>query len=395
MFHILLAIIYISFISLGLPDGLIGSAWPVIHQQFGVEVSRAGIIAAIISAGTVISSLFSERVIFKFGTGKTAAFSTAVTAAALFGFSVSNSFGMMCLMAIPYGLGAGSIDAGLNNYVAVNYASRHMSWLHCMWAVGAATGPYIMGFVLTKGMVWNMGYISVGSIQTVLAVILLVTLPMWKKTADKSNTDDETANTSSEKTRPLKLNEIVKIKGVKAVMLTFFCFCAVEQTALIWAASYFAIGHGLTADKAALFSAACITGEMIGRFLCGFLTYKFSDMQLIRAGQALIVAGAVVMLMPFGAFAAFAGIFVAGLGIAPVYPCLMHMTPINFGEDKSQAVMGMQTASACLGSCVAPPLFGIVAQNTTMLTLPLFMIAGTFVMWRAHERVAGKRTEQV
>ena len=391
MVHLLLIVIYISFISLGLPDALLGSAWPVIHQQFGVAVSRAGVITAIISAFTVISSLASERIVFKLGAGKVAAISTALTAAALFGFAASDSLLMMCLMAVPYGLGAGSIDASLNNYVAVNYASSHMSWLHCMWALGAAAGPYIMGFVLANGMVWNRGYITVGAVQALLAAALFMALPLWKKVAASTAAKRKGTEEHTEKTQPMKLKEVISLKGAKAVMLTFFCFCTVEQTALVWAASYFAMGHGLSADKAAVFGAACITGEMLGRFLCGFLTYKFSDVQLIRAGQALIVAGSVIMLLPFGAYSAFAGIFVAGLGIAPIYPCLMHMTPVNFGEDKSQAVMGVQTASACLGCCVAPPVFGFVAQRTTMLILPVVMIAGTFVMWRAHEKLVKKQ----
>ena len=389
MVNLLLAVIYISFISLGLPDALLGSAWPVIHQQFGVAVSKAGIITAIISAATVVSSLFSNRIIFKFGTGKVSAWSTAITAAAMFGFSVSGSFGVMCLCAIPYGLGAGCIDASLNNYVAVNYASRHMSWLHCMWAVGAAAGPYIMGFVLANGMVWNMGYITVGAIQISLAAILFAAIPLWRKVGKTAESDAQSAE-STEKTQPLKLKEVLAIKGAKTVMLTFFCFCAVEQTALLWAASYFALGHGLTAEMAALLGAACITGEMLGRFLCGFMTYKFSDVQMVRIGQGLIVMGVIIMLLPFGSTAAAMGIFVAGLGIAPIYPCLMHMTPTNFGLENSQAIMGVQTASACLGGCLAPPLFGIIAQCTGMLFLPLFMLGGTVVMYIAHERLVKK-----
>ena len=388
MAHILLLIIYISFVSLGLPDALLGSAWPVMHQQFGVAVSRAGVITAIISANTVLSSLFSERVICKLGTGKVTALSTAATAVAMFGFAVSNSFGMMCLWAVPYGLGAGCIDASLNNYVAVNYASRHMSWLHCMWAVGAAAGPYIMGFVLTNGMVWNMGYVSVGAIQLVLAIMLFMAIPLWRKYGVNNRIEPDTATA---KAKPMKLKEVVAIKGAKTVMLTFFCFCAVEQTALLWAASYFALGHGLTAEMAALLGAACITGEMLGRFLCGFMTYKFSDVQMIRLGQALIIAGVIVMMLPFGSVVSAAGTFVAGLGIAPIYPCLMHMTPVNFGEDKSQAVMGIQTASACLGGGLAPPIFGLMAQYAGIVVLPIFMLVGTAVMYLAHERLVKKQ----
>ncbi|MBQ7284595.1 MAG: MFS transporter, partial [Oscillospiraceae bacterium] len=269
-------------------------------------------------------------------------------------------------------------------------ASRHMSWLHCMWAIGAAAGPYIMGFVLANGMAWNTGYRTVGAVQLVLAIMLFMAIPLWKKTESKSADSSDVAKTA-EKTQPLKLKEVVAIKGAKSVMVTFFCFCTVEQTALVWAASYFAVGHGLSAEKAALFGAACITGEMLGRFLTGFMTSRYSDVQLIRLGQGLIVAGAVIMLLPFGSFVVALGTFVAGLGIAPIYPCLMHMTPQNFGLDKSQAIMGVQTASACFGSCVAPPIFGFIAQHAGMLVLPLFMIIGTVVMYLAHEKLIQQR----
>ena len=389
MINLLLVVIYISFISLGLPDALLGSAWPVMHLQFGVAVSRAGVITAIISAFTVISSLFSERIIFKLGTGRVTALSTAITAVAMMGFASSNSLWMMCLWAVPYGLGAGCIDASLNNYVAVNYASHHMSWLHCMWAVGAATGPYIMGFVLANGMAWNMGYISVGAIQFVLTIMLFAAIPLWKKSGI-SISDHSKDEKTSQQERPHKLKDVVSIKGAKTVMLTFFCFCAVEQTALLWAASYFALGHGLTAERAALLGAACITGEMLGRFLSGFMTYRFSDVQMIRLGQALIVAGVVVMMLPLGSTVVAAGIFVAGLGIAPIYPCLMHSTPDNFGLENSQAIMGVQTASACLGGCLAPPVFGFIAQYTGIRMLPVFMILGTAVMYLSHEKLVKK-----
>ena len=381
MIHIILAIIYLSFVSLGLPDGLLGSGWPAMHLQFGVPVSYAGIVSAIIAVGTVVSSLASDRLTHRLGTGKVTAASVAMTAAALLGFSFSGSFGMLCLWAVPYGLGAGSIDACLNNYVAVNYASRHMSWLHCMWAIGAAAGPYIMGFVLTKGMMWNVGYRTVGVVQLVLAVMLFFALPLWKK-----GTQNSAAYDAAKDTAPLKLADVVKIKGAKHIMLTFFCFCAVEQTALVWSASYFALGCGMAEEKAAFLGAMFITGEMLGRFLSGFLTYKLNDVQMIRLGQGLIVLGAVIMLLPFDG-AAVAGLLIAGLGVAPIYPCLLHMTPANFGEDKSQAVMGIQMASAYVGTCLAPPLFGVIAQNTTMLLLPLFMLLGTVVMWLSHEKV--------
>ena len=192
MFQLLLVIIYLAFISLGLPDALLGSAWPSTYRELGASVSYAGIISMIIAGGTIISSLFSDRLIRAFGTGKVTVISVAMTAAALFGFSSSHSFIQLCLWAIPYGLGAGSVDAGLNNFVALHYKSRHMSWLHCFWGIGATAGPYIMGLCLTRGFKWNSGYMVVGVIQIALVACLVLSLPLWKVRTEGSSGQDDT-----------------------------------------------------------------------------------------------------------------------------------------------------------------------------------------------------------
>lgn len=271
MTHLLLAIIYIAFISLGLPDSLLGSAWPSIYTEFDVPLSYAGIISMIIAFGTIISSLQSDRLTRKLGTGKVTAISVVMTALALFGFSVSHSFAMLCLWAIPYGLGAGSVDASLNNYVALHYESKHMSWLHCMWGLGATLGPYIMGFALTGGNGWNMGYRYIGILQIVLTAVLFFSLPLWK--GSKTTFSDST-DTSR---KPLSLPEIIRIPGAKEVMLCFFCYCALEQTTGLWASSYLTLYKGILPETAASFASLFFIGITIGRALSGFVTMKLSN----------------------------------------------------------------------------------------------------------------------
>lgn len=379
MIHLLLAVIYIAFISLGLPDGLLGAAWPTMYQEFQVPVSYAGTIYMIICAGTVLSSLMSDRLTRRFGPGLVTAVSVAATAAALLGFSISNSYQMLCLWAIPYGLGAGSVDASLNNYVALHYESRHMSWLHCMWGLGATMGPYLMEFALTGGDPWNMGYRYVFMIQTVLVVILFMSLPMWKKRTGESFQ-------SSEEDRPLSIKEILTIPGAKEIMITFFAYEAVEQTTALWAGSYLALNRGLSEEAAAGFAALFFLGITVGRAISGFVTMKFNDKTMIRMGCGIVLAGIAILFLP-GVAAAKAGLILTGFGCAPIYPCIIHSTPEHFGEDKSQAIVGIQMASAYSGNVTMPPLFGLIANHISISLLPVFLsmaLAGMFLM---HERM--------
>lgn len=354
MASFLLAIIYISFISLGLPDALLGGAWPTMHSEFGVPVSYAGVISMIICMGTIVSSLLSERMTKRFGTGKVTAISVAFTAAALFGFSVSSSFPMLCLLAIPYGLGAGGVDASINNYAAVHYASRHMSWLHCMWGIGASAGPYILAAAMTNGS-WNLGYRWVAFLQVALTAVLFITLPLWK--------EDKPYEETEEKKKPLSLREIFSIPGTKEIFTAFFCYCALESTAGLWASSYLVMEHGISEGTAAALATLFYTGITVGRAVSGFLTYKLSDKNMIRLGEVIITVGILAMVLPFGEKTAMAGIVLVGLGCAPIYPCTIHSTPAHFGKDKSQAIIGVQMACAYIGSCFMPPLFGIIANN--------------------------------
>lgn len=383
MFQLLLVIIYLAFISLGLPDSLLGSAWPAMYQEFSVPVSYAGGISMIIAAGTIVSSLQSDRLTKKFGTGKVTAASVLMTAVALFGFSISHSYVALCLWAVPYGLGAGSVDASLNNYVALHYASRHMSWLHCMWGIGASLGPYIMGFALSGGQNWNMGYRYIATLQIALTAILIFSLPLWKK-QDKNNTRQASGETKS---KPLSLHQIIKIPGAKEVMITFFCYCALEQTTGLWASSYLVLRQGLSTETAASYASLFFIGITAGRAFSGFLTLKLSDTQMIRLGQGLMLFGIVLLLLPFGSAIALLGLIFVGLGCAPVYPSIIHSTPKHFGADRSQAMIGVQMASAYVGTCFMPPIFGFIANHISVSLFPIYLVAILALMVAIHEKM--------
>ena len=382
MFSLLLAVIYLAFISLGLPDSLLGSVWPTIYQEFNVPVSYAGAIFMIISAGTIFSSLQSDRLTKSLGTGKVTAFSVLMTAVALFGFSISHSYCMLVLWAIPYGLGAGSVDASLNNYVALHYKSHHMSWLHCMWGIGASVGPYIMSFALLNGQTWNMGYRYISLIQVGLTIIIMLSLPLWEK---RPIIDDmQEAETENKKDKVLTLKEIFNIPGAKQVMLMFFCYCALEQTAGLWASSYLVLQHGFDLDIAASYGSLFFIGITVGRAISGFITMKLNDKQMIYLGQGLILIGIILMCLPLGHQVALMGLVTIGLGCAPIYPCIIHSTPSNFGKDKSQAIIGVQMASAYVGNLLMPPLFGIIANHISAIVFPIYLLLILIVMVVMH-----------
>lgn len=381
MFHLLIAIIYLSFISLGLPDGLLGAAWPTMYGELGVPVSCAGVISMIICAGTILTSLLSDWLTHKLSPGKVTAISVAMTAAALFGFSFSDQFWMLCLWAIPYGLGAGSVDASLNNYVALHYSSRHMSWLHCMWGIGASTGPYIIGFALSGGQHWSLGYQLVGIIQIILTIILFISLPIWKSSSNEDTSDEA---------KPLALPQVLKIPGAKEVMVTFFCYCALEQTAALWSGSYLTLHAGLSEEQAASFASLFFLGMTVGRAISGFVTMKLNDTQMIRLGVFIIAVGVAVLLLPLGIIGSMAGLLLVGLGCAPIYPCVIHSTPEHFGADKSQALIGIQMASAYVGTAMMPPLFGLIANHISISLLGIYLLIILVVMTLTHERMVRK-----
>ena len=386
MFQLLLIIIYLAFISLGLPDSLLGSAWPSMYQEFSVPVSYAGGISMIIAVGTIVSSLQSDRLTKRFGTGKVTAASVLMTAAALYGFSISHFYGALCLWAVPYGLGAGSVDASLNNYVALHYASRHMSWLHCMWGIGASLGPYIMGYALTGGQGWNMGYRYISILQIGLTAVLIFSLPLWKR----KDADDTGQTDGAGKERPLSLGQIIKIPGAKEVMITFFCYCAIEQTTGLWASSYLVLRRGMPEETAAGFAGLFFIGITAGRAFSGFLTMKLNDTQMIRLGQEFMLSGIVLLFLPFGSVITLLGFLFIGLGCAPVYPSIIHSTPEHFGVDKSQAMIGVQMASAYVGTCIMPPIFGFLANHISVSVFPVYLLAILVFMGIMYEKMLSK-----
>lgn len=382
MGSLLLALIYICFISLGLPDSLLGSAWPVLHTEINVPVSFAGIISMTIFLGTILSSLFSDKLLCKFGAGKVTAVSVTMTAVALFGFSISNQFRMLLLWAIPYGLGAGGVDAILNNYVALHFKAQHMSWLHCMWGVGASISPYIMSFALVKLDNWNYGYLIVSIIQIILSVVIFASIPLWKNGA--TNTANE------EQSKSLSFKEIFSIKGAIPCFLTFFAYCSLELTTSLWASSYLVQKWAFTPETAAGFASMFYIGITLGRLANGFLAMKLGDHFLIRMGLGIITAGIALLCVPFHSAFALIGFVIIGLGCAPIYPCIIHMTPSVFGEDKSQAMIGVQMAFAYTGFLIMPSLFGVIADYISISLLPVYQLVLLILMFLMHEFVVRK-----
>lgn len=388
MVSILLIVIYIAFISLGLPDAILGSAWPSMYGQLNVPVSYAGIISMIIAGGTIVSSLFSEKLIRKLGTAVVTIISVAMTAAALLAFSFSHSFWQLCLWAIPYGLGAGSVDVALNNFVALHYKARHMSWLHSFWGVGATTGPYIMGLFLTNGFRWNSGYQAIGIIQTTLVICLIISLPLWKVKQESNGKEEQEVKSFS-------LRETIKLPGAKAILTAFFCYCALESTTGLWASSYMVLHKGINAETSAKWASLFYLGITIGRFISGFITDKLGGKYMVRIGQCTAGLGTLLLLIPMGDIITLIGLILVGLGCAPIYPSLLHETPNNFGADKSQSIMGMQMACAYVGTTFMSPVFGFIAEHISIRLYPIYLMFFLILMFIMVERMNKIHDRQV
>ncbi len=383
MFILLLSLIYIAFISLGLPDALLGSAWPIMHTELNVPISSAGFISMIIAGGTIISSFFSDRIIKKFGTGLVTAISVAMTAFALLGFSISSKFWMLCLFSIPYGFGAGSVDAALNNFVALHYKAHHMSWLHCFWGIGATLGPVIMGQCLINGTNWSNGYRIVSFLQIGLTAILIFSLPIWKNLKNDSQT-------AKENQKVLSLKELLSLPKAKSALIGFFCYCALESSAGLWGASYMVLQRQVQPEIAAKWISTFYLGITIGRFLSGFVTMKLSSKNMVRLGQSILLCGIIVIVLPFDFLPKFIlplGFLLVGLGCAPIYPSMLHSTPQNFGKDVSQSIMGKQMASAYVGSTFIPPIVGFLVDNLTPKLFPVVLFCILILMFFMTERL--------
>ena len=381
MLTILLIIIYIAFISLGLPDAILGSAWPMIHQDLNVSISSAGIATMIISGGTIISSLFSEKLIRRFGTGKVTTLSVMLTAAGLIGIYFSPSFIWICLLGVPLGLGAGAVDSALNNFVALHYEAKHMNWLHCFWGIGATAGPFIMSLFLLKENGWRMGYMTIGIIQAILVLCLFTSLPLWKKFESEPNPAVESQSA-------IKITTLLKQPGARPALLAFFCYCAVELTTGLWGSSFLVVSKGLSTETAAKWISLYYLGITVGRFLAGFIAMRLDNQKMIRLGQILCIAGAICLLIPISTTFQLVGLILIGLGCAPIYPAMLHETPNRFGKELSQSIMGIQMATAYVGSTFMPPLFGLLAKLTGFTVLPFFLLILIVIMLLASERVS-------
>lgn len=411
MFSLLIALVYLAFIGLGLPDSLLGASWPVISLQFGVDKGLQGVVTMIIAGGTVVSSLLSDKLTRKFGTGLLTAVSVLLTCIALFGFSLCTAFWQLCLWAMPYGLGAGAVDSALNNYAAIHFSSRHLNWLHCFWGVGACISPYIMGGCLTNGLGWSRGYFIVGILQAVISVILFVSLPLWKRnapngavllkqtdvTSDGSGVENsnEASSTDNAEESEIQLQSVTKkrirrqnsltIKGVWQTLVMFTCYCSAESIAMQWSSSYLVYHRGVNTDLAATFASLFFLGITFGRFLCGLFSNRLGDKKLMRLGIAVMTVGFVAVALPLKTdIVALVGLVVFGLGCAPIYPTIIHQTPQVFGEENSQSIVGLQMAFAYLGTTFMPSLFGLVARSA-MWAFPLFIGVFTLLLFGINE----------
>ena len=369
----LLVIIYLAFISLGLPDSLLGAAWPVMQSDLGAPLETAGFLFMAIAGGTIISSLASGKVLNKFGTSKVTTVSVLMTAGALLGFHFAPSAVWLFVCAIPLGLGAGAVDSGLNDYVATHYKAHHMSWLHCFWGVGATLGPIIMAQFISEQSSWRNGYFAISGIQFALVIILFITLPLWNRVTSNSNIilkedpEDSKGEFYEEDAKDIKP---LQMKGVKLSLATFLFYCGVESTVGLWGSSYLVNVKELQVALAAQWVSFYYAGITIGRLITGFITFKISNLTLIRMGQIIALVGAALLFLPLTSTFSLVGFIMIGLGLAPIFPCMLHETPTRFGKKHSKTIMGYQMAVAYTGSTFMPPLLGFIASHSTIGIFP-------------------------
>ncbi|MBE6974398.1 MAG: MFS transporter [Ruminococcaceae bacterium] len=366
MATILLIIIYIAFIGLGTPDSLFGTAWPAIYGEFSLPFSYASIITLLVTCSSMCSTLFSTRLIARYGTGKVTALCTALTVAALLGHSMAGDFLTVCLLSIPMGLGAGAVDTGLNNYVALHYSSTQMSLLHCFFGVGISISPYIMSRFISTEAGWRGGYRIAFFIQLAIALILVLSLPLWKKVAEKKHTEEVPI-------RVLSIRELARIPGVKTMWMLFLLSCAIEYTAGSWGSTYLVEAKGLPAERAAEVVLFYYIGMTLSRLLSGILATKLTCWQIIRIGMAVLGAAVVLLLLPVPTFLITVGVFMIGFGNGPMFPNFSYLTPINFGQDISQSVMGTQIAASSVGIMVVPAVCGLLGQAFGMEVFPMYL----------------------
>ncbi|MDQ0196430.1 MFS transporter [Paenibacillus wynnii] len=398
MATLFLIIIYLAFISLGLPDSMLGAAWPVMQLEYGAPIEMAGVLSIVIIVGTIISSLGSETILKRLGTGNVTFISVAVTAVALLGFSFAPSMIWLIVLALPLGLGAGSIDAGLNNYVATHYKAHHMSWLHCFWGVGAMLGPIIMSQFIAQDNSWRSGYFVVAMIQFALVVLLFVTLPLWKRLGNQGGVDikevqEDTTNPLTQESA--QYEKPLRIKGVKLALITFLFYVGMEATMGLWGSSFLVNVKGMSASAAAQWVSMYYAGITVGRFVTGFVTFKFSNRTLIRTGQILALVGAILLVLPLPTIFSLFGFILVGLGSAPIFPCMLHETPVRFGKKHSQKIMGYQMAVAYTGGAILPPLLGWVAAHSSFVIFPIVNVSYIILMLIASEKINGLMKKRI
>lgn len=389
MASLFIAVIYLAFISLGLPDSLLGSAWPVMHTELGASLSSAGVISLIISLSTIISALFSNQLVTRIGAPLVTALSVLLTALAMLSFSFAGAFWQLCLLAVPYGLGAGAIDTTLNNYTAKHLKARHMNWLHCCWGIGASVGPYVMGFCLSGENSWRGGYLAISIVQFVLTLIMFLSLPLWKKTAEQNGTEEKEIALPPQKT--------LCLKGALCLFLAGLFYFAIEQLPIVWASTFFTEVYSLNSETAAFLASLFYIGITAGRLLSGFFSEKAGDKRMVRIGLFVVLAGAalIALSLPFASFLpALIGFLLVGVGCGPVFPCLIHAVPNNFGAQYSGSVIGLMMAFSYTGMTFTPLLFGELAEAVTIKLLPfgvallaLLVLLFTELMNRAVKRL--------
>lgn len=377
----LLVLIYVAFISLGLPDSLLGSVWPAMHVDLGADLSLAGVLGAVVCAGTVLSGLMSARLIARFGTARVTAVSVLMTAAAMLGMALSSSFILTLLLCIPLGLGGGAVDAALNNFVALHYRAQHMNWLHCFWGVGATLGPAVIGLLLRLTGQWRGGYLGMAAAQCMLAAVMFASLPLWRKAEGAADGQTESGNI-----QPMRLREVLMLPLAGPVLISLLAYCGAESVMNLWCASYLVGARGIAADRAASWVSLFFLGITLGRMLAGFLSVRMRPAQLVRAGVLLAIVGIALLLSPLDSLLPAACLLV-GLGFAPVYPSMLHRTPVIFGQQASQSVMGIQMAFAYIGSTLMPPLAGALTHLAGMGFLPVFVLGLTALLLIMSERI--------
>ncbi|WP_328799983.1 MFS transporter [Paenibacillus sp. LX16] len=388
-----LIIIYLSFISLGIPDSLLGSAWPVMWPELGASFGSAGIVSMVVAGGTIVSSLVSGSIIERIGTGKITLASCFLTAGALLGFSFAPSLFWLVLLAIPLGLGGGAVDAALNQYVATHYKAHHMSWLHCFWGVGATMGPIIMSFYISNYNSWRSGYTAVSMIQLSLVIILLITLPLWKCVAAIQNSITEIQSDCSQiehntvQVKNIPKQKLIRMKGVKNTLIAFLLYCGVEAMVGLWGASYLVGARNIAAETAAGWISLYYGGITVGRLITGFITLKINNRILILAGQLTAITGGLILLLPLQVTFLLPGFILMGLGLAPIYPGLLHETPTRFGKENSSKLMGYQMAVAYTGTTLLPPIFGVIASQASIHFFPIAVIVFLLFMLFSSEQV--------